>query len=525
MKKRRKQAAIFHPSTFILPILLFFLLLFTGLSVYGDDSQPDVPPISEDQPAPPQKNVFLTAPELIRVGDTVELTFCCNAEEIRAVQGSLVYDPELLTYVSSEPIPSDWRFSFSEEDGKLKYLGLSTENRGVTGKTALFTAYFKVNSTVPADSEITITASDTTAYDGQNEVMLEGGDFTFTAQRPLSSECTLNSLSIKGGNLSPAFSPEITEYTVNLPYSSHRADVVAIACPYGKLKYSNRDLAIGENTLTVTVISETGLQKVYTITVIRAADPNYVPSNDNRILKLNSEPALVLPTFSPEITEYTLYIVQGYDIFLTPTAAPKAVADGLFIRGIPAPGSDPKFPTAGTFTITCYAEDGTPRTYTFRSVLVASPEKLEEYQKQQEEPDYTVLMTICIIVFVMIVLVFVAYVIGRAHHPHEKHRRVKKESPDTDIPDESVIAVPVAETPTEAEPAAEESTEAEPVDAEPITETPEKAEPVAEASTEVTSPESETPKAETTAEENIPKENPPQSNSSGNKKKKKKKKH
>lgn len=507
MKKRREQSAIFRPSTFILPILLIFLLLLTGLTVYGDESQPDVPPISEDQPTPSQKNVFLTAPELIRVGDTVEITFCCNAEGIRAVQGSLVYDPELLTYVSSEIILGDWRFSFSEEDGKLKYLGLSTENRGVTGKTALFTAYFKVNSSVPADSQITITASDTTAYDGQNEVMLEGGDFTFTAQRPLSSECTLNALSIKGGNLSPAFSPEITEYTVNLPYSSHRADIVAIACPYGKLKYSSRDLAIGENTVTVTVISETGLQQVYTITIIRATDPNYIPSNDNRILKLNSEPALVLPTFSPEITEYTLYIVQGYDIFLTPTAAPKAVADGLFIRGVPSPDSDPKFPTAGTYTITCYAEDGTPRTYTFRSVLVASPEKLEEYQKQQEEPDYTVLMTICIIVFVMVVLVFVAYVIGRTHHPREKQRRVKIEPPDTDASDESVIAVPVAETPTEAE-----STE----------ETPAEAEATAEAPVETTT---ESPVEKPTAEESAPKENPHKSNPSGNKKKKKKKKH
>jgi hypothetical protein len=447
MKNRRKQSAISRPDRFILPcIFIILLMLFAGtLSVYGDASQPDLPPTGEDQPAIPSKTVLLTAPELIRVGDTVELTFSCNAKEIRAVQGSLIYNPAVLTYVSSETVPDDWSFTFLEEEGKLKYLGLSTENRGVTGKTALFTATFRIHEDVSTESDLLFTASDATAYDGHSEITLEGGDFTFPVIRALSDECTLTELSIAGGNLSPAFSPEIKEYSVTLPYTAHRADISATACQYGKLKYSSRDLSIGENVITVTVISETGLQQVYTIHVTRAADPNYVPSTDNRVLKLNLSDAMLFPAFSPEITEYTVYLVQGYDVFLTPTAAPNAVADGLFIRAVPAPDSDADAPTAGTYTIICYAEDGTPRTYTFHTILVSSPEQLEEVRKQNEEPSYVVLMVICIIVFVMVCLALIAYVIGRAH-PSGRKPLSKQTTPDV-----GVVAEPSAE-PADPEP-------------------------------------------------------------------------
>lgn len=429
MKKRRNALATILPFLLSLVICLGAFPIFAESADSAPDSDPpvtapeDLPitaPESEDAPIPPSNSVLLTPPEAIRAGETVEFIFHCDGEEIRAIQGSLTYDPALLTYVSSDAVPADWKITFSEEGGQLKYLGLSTENRGIMGKTALFSVTFRVNAEAATDTALPFTLSDATAYDGSGELTLAGGDCSFTVARPLSTECTLTALSVKGGNLSPAFSPEITAYTVKLPYSAHLAEISATPCQYGKLKYSSRDLAVGENEITVTVISETGLQQVYTITVIRAADPNYIPSTDNRILSLELSDGLLFPAFSPEITEYTIYMVQEYDVTLTPTAADKAVADGLQISAIPAPDSTEDNPTAGTYTVVCYAEDGTPRTYIFKTILLSTPEQLEEVRRQNAEPNDLVLWVVVTVAFVCVVIFFLGFVMGNVLRSKKK---------------------------------------------------------------------------------------------------------
>ncbi|MBO5779382.1 MAG: cadherin-like beta sandwich domain-containing protein [Clostridia bacterium] len=416
MKNRR------HLLTRLLPFLLSFALLTGALSVWAEENAPstDIPetaplttPESEDEPIALSNTVFLTFPQVIRPGEKLEVTVSCDGEEIRAMQGSLTYNSELLTYVGSEASPEDWKITFSHEEGKLKYLGLSTENRGLSGPSALFTVTFQLNEGAVTDSQLPFALSDATAYDGSGEMILTGGESSFTVSRPLSTQCTLESLSIKGGNLSPAFSPDVTEYAVTLPYTALLAEISATACEYGKLKYSSRDLNVGENKITVTVISESGLQQVYTITVTRAADPNYVASTDNRILEMNLSDGLLFPAFSPEVTEYTLYMVQGYDVFLTPAAADKAVAEGLFIQAIPAPGSTEENSTAGTYTIVCYAEDGTPRTYTFETILLLTPQQLEEVRQQQTQESSNLLpIVIGVVAFLFIVIFFVGFVMG-----------------------------------------------------------------------------------------------------------------
>ncbi len=406
----------------LLPFLLSFVLLTGALSVWAEENAPatDIPvttplttPESEDAPIPLSNTVFLIFPQVIRPGEKLEVTVSCDGEEIRAMQGSLTYNSELLTYVGSDASHEDWKITFSHEEGKLKYLGLSTENRGLSGKSALFTVTFQLNESAVTDSQLPFALSDATAYDGSGEMILTGGESSFTVSRPLSTECTLEALSIKGGNLSPAFSPDVTEYSVTLPYTAHLAEISATACQYGKLKYSSRDLSVGENKITVTVVSESGLQQVYTITVTRAADPNYVASADNRILKMSLSDGLLFPAFSPEVTEYTLYLVQGYDVFLTPTAADKAIADGVFIQAIPAPGSTQDNPTAGTYTILCYAEDGTPRIYTFETILLLTPQQLEEVRQQQTQaPNNWMPLVIGVVAFVCIAIFFVGFVMG-----------------------------------------------------------------------------------------------------------------
>ncbi|MGM9648098.1 MAG: cadherin-like beta sandwich domain-containing protein [Eubacteriales bacterium] len=365
------------------------------------------PAETEDAPENPAL-ITLTAPKALRAGEAVTFTLVCNGTNLRAAQGSLTYDPSILTYVGSEAVPEDWEITFYEADGTLKYLGLSTENRGLLGETELIRITFRIKDTAVEGKGLPFTLSDATVYNGKEEEILPGGEFTFAVTRPLSTKCTLESLSIAGGNLSPAFSPKITEYTITLPYTTYYADVTAVACEYGQIKLSSRELAVGENEIRVTVVSESGLQKVYTITVTRLADPNYVHSSDNRILSLELSDGLLFPAFSPEVTEYSVYMVKGQDVTLTPTPADKAVADTLTIAARIAPGTSLKDATAGTFTIVCSAEDGTPRTYTFHTILLDTPEELAKVQSStvSESP----LTVILIFSFAAVTVFFLGFV-------------------------------------------------------------------------------------------------------------------
>ena len=208
----------------LLSLLLVSCLLPTPLLTYAEGSEPITEEATADQPTtdipetempsteePPviQNNLFLTAPSALRAGEEVTFTVVFHTESLKAVQGSITYDPALLTYVKSEAIPEDWEMTFSHTDGTLKYLGLSTENRNLSGEAQLFQITFRIAEGLSEGSALPFVLSDATIYNGQEEILLSGGDFAFAVTRPLSTVCLLESLSIKGGNLTPAFSARI----------------------------------------------------------------------------------------------------------------------------------------------------------------------------------------------------------------------------------------------------------------------------------------------------------------------------
>ncbi len=428
-------------KTITIPVILLCLTtwlatVFAAVPIFAepdaaetDESTAVTDEPSTDTPAtdetPLAEGVKITAPKTLRAGEEVSFTLVCSASKLRAAQGSLTYDPSILTYVKSEVIPEDWEMTFSEANGTLKYLGLSTENRDLTGEIQLFRIVFRIADTAVEGNGLPFVLSDATVYNGSEEVILPGGEITWAVTRPLSTQCTLEALSVVGGNLSPSFSPEITEYSITLPYTVYYADVSATACAYGQIKLSSRELKVGENEIRVTVISESGLQQVYTITVTRLADPNYIPSSNNRILSLELSDGLLFPAFSPEITEYSIYLVKGQDVTLTPTPAEKAIADPLTIPAERATGTTLDEATAGTFTIVCRAEDGTARTYTFHTILLDTPDELAKVQTSvMAESPWTAIL---IFSFAAVTVFFLGFVVSHLFHA----RNGKKESAPT----------------------------------------------------------------------------------------------
>ena len=82
----------------------------------------------------------------------------------------------------------------------------------------------------------------------------------------------LSSLTIDNGKLTPDFSPDVFEYTVNVDYDVTNVEVQANpANPADYVWYSgSSECQVGENVRTITVNDAYGNETVYTITVIRA---------------------------------------------------------------------------------------------------------------------------------------------------------------------------------------------------------------------------------------------------------------
>jgi len=91
-----------------------------------------------------------------------------------------------------------------------------------------------------------------------------------------SSDNTLKSLKVGAGKLTPAFSPNVTEYSVTVPYSVDYFNIDAVKNHSGaSISYSSGDkgpaIKVGKTVRTVTVTAENGSVKKYNVTVTRLA--------------------------------------------------------------------------------------------------------------------------------------------------------------------------------------------------------------------------------------------------------------
>lgn len=87
-----------------------------------------------------------------------------------------------------------------------------------------------------------------------------------------SDDSKLKALSVAEGTITPEFSSEVKEYTLNVGNEITEVSVAATA-NNSKASYSvdgNKELQVGDNTVTVTVRAEDGTKSTYTILVTRA---------------------------------------------------------------------------------------------------------------------------------------------------------------------------------------------------------------------------------------------------------------
>lgn len=288
----------------------------------------------------------------LRAGSTVTLTFSVSGSGIVALQGALSYDSSQLEFIGMDQlIGGSWGVEMSgstviADDAKLA--------NPINGSASILAVTFRVKSGVSAGSTVSASITGISGSDGNSDFSLGSAYWSADILKPLSSNAKLSSLSCSNATLSPSFSADTTYYSTTVPY-----DVTSLSLSYdtadsGADAYvSGNDLGVGSNTVTVSVEAEDGTTKYYTIEVTREQDPNYVPASDANLEKLKVSSGKLSPAFSPDVTNYVVYVPFETEEFTVEGTAHDSKAVGVTDKTAKLVDGD------NELTVVCTAEDGT----------------------------------------------------------------------------------------------------------------------------------------------------------------------
>ena len=204
----------------------------------------------------------------------------------------------------------------------------------------------------------------------------------------------LASLTVSNATLSPAFSAETTAYTASVPFEVSKLNILAAAAD-GKAKVSVNSPTLTPNettNVTVTVTAENGAKKTYTVAVTRGQDPNYVASNNNNLSGITVEGFLLSPVFTPENTQYVVWLpYETESIKIGGSAADSKASVTVEGGETLSAGQD------NTVKVICTAENGDRKEYTVTVKRAAahdgSVEELPQDTSSDTQPPATDLAT------------------------------------------------------------------------------------------------------------------------------------
>lgn len=323
----------------------------------------------------------LTGPGVVRAGDVITLTFNAGGG-ILGGSGSVMFDPSQLTLQDySAKIGGSWVVEFS---GNRFVFYDNLQNSPITGSAAIFTATFRVNPALETGTALSVSVAGVTLSDGQQDMNVGTAVYSTTIARPLSGNCNLAALTANNASLSPAFSPDVTQYSASVPFAVSSLSIEAQAeDPNAKVSVFNPQLIPGNTTaLQITVTAENGATKNYFIYVAREQDPNYVPSNNSRLKSLTVADYPLSPTFDPEVKRYYIWLPYEADT-VSVTAEAEDSKAGCAIPEIPEliPG------TAADVIVTVKAEDGTTSDYVITVFRAPAHEDTDEFLYGPEETE------------------------------------------------------------------------------------------------------------------------------------------
>ncbi len=300
-----------------------------------------------------------SGPDTVRAGDTISVVLQVGGTGEYSITGTLSYDSNQLELKSKKlELGGDW--VLEEGAGGIIMMYDNAMASPIKSSKKVLTLTFKVKDVAPG-TKVTVSMNGITTSDGNRDTDPKNISYTTTIAQPLSSDNKLSGLTVSNATISPAFDPNTTSYTAEVPFEVSKLDVKATASD-GKAKVTvdSPELTVNGTTIvTVTVKAENGSTKTYTITVKRAKDPNYVPSGENNLAGIVVEGFLLSPVFDPTVTEYVVWLpYETESVHIT--GAPVDTKASVRTEGGEAlvAGQD------NAVRVICTAENGTEKVYT-----------------------------------------------------------------------------------------------------------------------------------------------------------------
>ncbi len=310
--------------------------------------------------------VSLTGPGTVRAGDVISIQITISESGANAIEGTLSYDGSQVTLNGITVNMTGWK---AETNGNIFMAYDENMSNPVKSAVTVATAVFTVNKSLPAGTAVSISLKDTVLAKSSESV--DKGTVTYSVKtaQPLSGNNSLASLNVEGFNLSPAFNSDTMSYSIGeADYDISSLKINAAASDgRASVSISGNSLAVGSNTVSITVKAENGSTRTYTITAVRKQDPAYVPSDNADILTIYTDTGSVSPAFSSDVTEYVIYVPYEYagrqfSIGGTPAdAKARGVKQGII--------SSLEEGTNRT-VLKCTAEDGTVKEYNINIVVM-----------------------------------------------------------------------------------------------------------------------------------------------------------
>lgn len=208
------------------------------------------------------------------VGQTVTVTVGISVKlNLTNYDVLVVFDPEYLTYIDGKHeslVVIDGQFGADYDDATSSVLVSAICSEPINDVSNLFTLQFKTKTA--GKTKISLPSGST--VNAEALVSSSSDEIVISEPVPKSNVNTLKSLEISPGTLSPAFTPERTNYSVSVEGGISKITVSAVPTD-SKVKSVNvngsKSLEVGTNYISVVVTAENGDVKTYTLTVTVAA--------------------------------------------------------------------------------------------------------------------------------------------------------------------------------------------------------------------------------------------------------------
>lgn len=317
-----------------------------------------------------ERRFLLAGADTVEAGSTYVLTVKIDGTNIYGCQAILEYNPEQLELKGAVLIENEFTEEWSYQEmeghteGELGFVLYDNKHANpINQETGIINITFTVKEELENGTKVKIRLKEQVITfimdDEVSDVSPEDVEFETTViKKVLSNNDYLKSLNVTNGTLVPSFNKNTVNYTVSVPYSITKLQFTAL-CEDEKstLQVNNPDLVEGGKTnVTLTVTSEAGTKRVYTIQVTRAQKPEEPKSSNNKLESLEADYPLS-PLFHSDITEYTMEVPNEVtEIILSITTQDTKCT--YVVEG----GKD-LVVGENTVTVVCTAEDGSVRNY------------------------------------------------------------------------------------------------------------------------------------------------------------------